>query len=101
MRDKTADPNFQVKKQIGFELERRYPELFIPRYSMVMFHPDIPYAYAQKRSLLQAELLDRLCRSTDCQGELDWDALDGALREVLSRKEPQEFKKALAKLPEL
>ncbi|HRQ61937.1 MAG TPA: FAD-dependent monooxygenase, partial [Alphaproteobacteria bacterium] len=32
MRDTTADPKFQLKKKIGFELEKRYPQRFIPRY---------------------------------------------------------------------
>jgi kynurenine 3-monooxygenase len=41
-------------------LERRFPERFIPRYSMVMFHPEIPYAEAQCRGALQEQLLHEL-----------------------------------------
>ena len=47
MRDTVANPRFLLKKQIGFELEKRYPGRFIPHYAMVVFHPDIPYARAQ------------------------------------------------------
>ena len=35
-------------------LERRFPDRFIPRYSMVMFHPEIPYAEALRRGAIQA-----------------------------------------------
>jgi kynurenine 3-monooxygenase len=41
-------------------LERRFPERFIPRYSMVMFHPEIAYAEALRRGALQARLLEEL-----------------------------------------
>ncbi|TLY81286.1 MAG: hypothetical protein E6K41_07265 [Gammaproteobacteria bacterium] len=38
------------------------PDRFIPRYSMVMFHPEIPYAEALRRGAVQAQLLDELDR---------------------------------------
>lgn len=80
MRDKTADPLFQLKKKVGFELEKRFPELFIPRYSMVMFHPDIPYAEAQRRSLLQDELLRDICTNLDSPENVDWAQAERRLR---------------------
>lgn len=83
MRDKTADPMFQLKKKVGFELEKRYPEHFIPRYSMVMFHPDIGYAEAQRRSLIQDELLTQLCSGIKTAEEADWDKADLLVKEVL------------------
>ncbi len=45
MRESVADPKFQLKKELGFELEQRFPSRFVPRYSMVMFHL-LPYAVA-------------------------------------------------------
>ena len=33
---------------------------WVPRYSMVMFHPEIPYAEALRRGALQESLLDAL-----------------------------------------
>ena len=52
MRDAVRDPRFQLQKALAFELERRHPGVFIPRYSMVMFH-HIPYAKAARRARLQ------------------------------------------------
>jgi kynurenine 3-monooxygenase len=62
MRNDVRDPKFQLRADLSFELERRFPERFIPRYSMVMFHPEIPYAEAQRRGTLQAAILDELTK---------------------------------------
>jgi hypothetical protein len=39
MRDTVRDAKFQLRADVSFELERRFPGKFVPRYSMVMFHP--------------------------------------------------------------
>lgn len=72
MRDTTADPKFQLKKKIGFELEKRYPQRFIPRYSMVMFHPEIPYAQAKHLSEIQDGILEKLCANISTPEQTDW-----------------------------
>jgi kynurenine 3-monooxygenase len=60
MRDAVLDAGFVRRKAIAMELERRFPDRFIPRYSMVMFHPEIPYGEALRRGALQAQLLEAL-----------------------------------------
>lgn len=60
MRDAVLDARFVRLKNLGLALERRFPDRFIPRYSMVMFHPEISYAEALRRGALQAQLLDEL-----------------------------------------
>jgi len=62
MRDRVAHPKFQLQQALSLELERRFPQRFIPRYSMVMFHHEIPYRTALQRGTVQAELLDELTR---------------------------------------
>ena len=42
-------PQFRLQQSLALELERRFPQRFIPRYSMVMFHHEIPYRTAQQR----------------------------------------------------
>jgi kynurenine 3-monooxygenase len=64
MRDTVRDPRFQLHKEISFELERRFPKRFIPRYSMVMFHHEIPYAVAYERGAVQAAILQELTHDT-------------------------------------
>jgi kynurenine 3-monooxygenase len=60
MRDTVLDPRFQRQKLLAVELEKRFPDHFIPRYSMVMFHPEIPYSEALMRGAVQARLLREL-----------------------------------------
>ncbi len=72
MRDDVRDPKFQLRADLSFELERRFPGRFIPRYSMVMFHPEIPYAEAQRRGAVQARILDELSASTDSLATVDF-----------------------------
>ncbi len=70
MRDGVRDPHFQLKKQIGFELERMFPRQFIPRYSMVMFHR-IPYQLVLERGRIQAAILDELIQGIDNPSQFD------------------------------
>jgi kynurenine 3-monooxygenase len=60
MRDGVRDPGFVRRRALAAELERAFPGRFIPRYSMVMFHPEIPYASARRRGALQEWMLDEL-----------------------------------------
>lgn len=60
MRDGVLDPVFQRRKALGEQLEREFPDRFIPRYSMVMFHPGIGYAEALRRGAIQQEILAAL-----------------------------------------
>jgi kynurenine 3-monooxygenase len=76
MRDAVLDARFVRLRKLALELERRFPERFIPRYSMVMFHPEIPYAEALRRGAVQARLLEELDPGAD-------GAVDAALAERL------------------
>jgi kynurenine 3-monooxygenase len=60
MRERVVDAKFQLQQALSLELERRFPQHFIPRYSMVMFHHEIPYLTALRRGTVQAELLAEL-----------------------------------------
>lgn len=70
MQKSVIDPKFHLKKEIGFELERRF-EQFIPRYSLVMFH-NIPYAEAQRLGNVQRTILDRLVENADNLKDVDF-----------------------------
>jgi len=74
MRDRVRDPGFQLKKELEFALEKRMPDVFIPRYSMVMFHPEIPYAQALERGEQQARLLDALSQDHQSIDSIDLEA---------------------------
>lgn len=85
MRDTVLDPKFALRKRLSFELERRIPNRFIPRYSMVMFHDEIPYAVAQERGRVQQALLEEFTEGADHLSEID---LDQAELQARLRLEP-------------
>jgi kynurenine 3-monooxygenase len=86
MRAHVAEPKFQLQQALSLELERRFPRRFIPRYSMVMHHHEIPYRTAQQRGEVQAEILKHLTAgAVTCLAEVD---LERAEREITARLEP-------------
>jgi kynurenine 3-monooxygenase len=72
MRDTVLDPQFRRKKNISLMLEERFPDRFVPRYSMVMFHAEISYEEALRRGSIQAAILDQLDAQRGASGEIDW-----------------------------
>ncbi len=85
MRDTVRDPKFALRKELAFELERVLPDYFIPRYSMVMFHANVPYLVAQQRGEVQKALLEEFTANVDSIDEVD---LDQATAAVVARLEP-------------
>ncbi|MFZ1731262.1 MAG: NAD(P)/FAD-dependent oxidoreductase [Bacteroidota bacterium] len=84
MRDRVADPNFLLMKKVGLALEERFPDHFIPKYSMVTFHR-IPYAIARDRGQIQQNILEELTREADTLDEVDFDR---AARLITERLRP-------------
>lgn len=72
MRDTVREPRFQLQKALSLELERRFPRRFVPRYSMVMFHHEIPYRLAYERGAIQAQILDELTRDASNMETVDF-----------------------------
>jgi kynurenine 3-monooxygenase len=68
MRDTVLDAGFVRRKSLALELERRFPDRFIPRYAMVTFHPEIPYAEAMRRAAVQEAILQELARAAQTLG---------------------------------
>ena len=85
MRDTVRHPKYLLSRELSFVLEKRLPKRFIPRYSMIMFHDEIPYAVAQERGLLQQRLLEEITEGIDSIHEID---VDAAVRKIESRLPP-------------
>ncbi len=71
MRDLVATPKFQLKKKIEAELHRKFPKLFMPKYSMVTFSR-IPYSIAHYRGQIQEEVLELLSHGIQALDDVDW-----------------------------
>jgi len=83
MRDTVRQPRFLLQKELSFELERRFPNQFIPRYSMVMFHHAIPYAVAYERGKIQAQILDELTKDGSTLAHVDMSLSAARITELL------------------
>ena len=73
MRDKVADPRFLLQKTIERKLHQKYPEKWIPLYSMVTFSE---YSYSEALTIgnKQQEIMDKVM--SDPQIESNWEAMD-------------------------
>ncbi|QEG23660.1 FAD-dependent oxidoreductase [Mariniblastus fucicola] len=83
MQKSVIDPKFHLKKAIGFELEKRFPETFIPRYSLVMFH-NLPYAEAKRQGVVQEEILNQLVDGVDELASIDFDLAERLVKAKLT-----------------
>jgi kynurenine 3-monooxygenase len=92
MRERVVDPKFQLQQLLALELERRHPQRFIPRYSMVMFHHEITYGTALARGRIQARLLAELTAEAATLDDVDYaeaaSAIDRELPPILPDRDP-------------
>ena len=84
MRHTVLDMKFVRQQQLALELEQRFPRRFIPRYAMVMFHPEIAYSEALRRGAVQARILDELDAVAHATGQLDLAAAERLINARLS-----------------
>jgi kynurenine 3-monooxygenase len=72
MRDKTADPKFLLQKKIEARFNSKYPDKWIPLYSMVTYSPQIRYSTAMKEGARQEEIMKVIMAMPDI--EQKWDS---------------------------
>ncbi|MDQ3021307.1 MAG: FAD-dependent monooxygenase [Bacteroidota bacterium] len=84
MRDLVADKKFQLKKKIESELFKKFPEKFMPKYSMVTFHR-IPYSVALLRGKIQEEILQELSKQKSDVSEVDFKRAEKLVNEKLEK----------------
>ena len=72
MRSSVQEPGYQLRRELALELERRFPEEFTPRYSLVMFHT-IPYGDAMHRAEVQGAVLMELTEGIDSIEDVDFE----------------------------
>ena len=80
MRDATADPVFQRKRELETLLEQTYPDYF-SKYSMVTFREDLPYSVAKEKGNAQDRLLMEICTGIENVNVIDLDSVMKKVRE--------------------
>jgi kynurenine 3-monooxygenase len=81
MRDLVSDPAFRLRRSLALELEKRFPERFIPKYSLVSFHR-VPYKQAQEIGRRQDSVLKTLCEGKQGIAEIDWGRAETLVAEL-------------------
>lgn len=74
MRDKTADKTFLLQKNIEAKFSAKYPEKWIPLYSMVTYSPSIRYSEALRNGNKQQAIMDKIMAMPNI--ETKWDSLE-------------------------
>lgn len=82
MRDATADPIFNRKRQLELRLESESDDYY-SKYSLVTFRPDLPYHRAMKQGRLQNEFLYKLAKENEDITSLDLEVVKAQLGEYL------------------
>ena len=70
MRDRVADPGFQLQRAVEAELQKRLPGRYLTRYQLVTFSRR-PYRIALEAGKIQAELLGEVCEGSTRLEQVD------------------------------
>ena len=82
MRSDVIDPGYQLRRELALELERRFPDRFIPRYSMVMFN-NMGYIEAQRRGEINRRILSQLTKQQRSIDRIDFDYAEQLIQDQL------------------
>jgi kynurenine 3-monooxygenase len=83
MRDLVNDADFILRKKIESKLHELFPEKWIPLYSMVTFHENIPYSVAYETGQKQKRIMEEVLKKPGI--ETNWNELD--FGEIVGRLE--------------
>ena len=76
MRDKVADPNFLLRKKIESRFSEKYPDKWVPAYSMVTFSPEIRYSEALQKGNFQDAIMDEVMALPEINQKWDSDSVE-------------------------
>jgi kynurenine 3-monooxygenase len=85
MRDLVADPRFLLRKKIAADLHARFPQEFLPVYSMVTFS-NTPYHVALREDDAQNALFRDILQLENIETEWNSPAVERIFRQWLGRK---------------
>ena len=74
MRDKTADPDFLLQKKIEQKFSQKFPDKWVPLYSMVSF-TNIPYSEAWEIGMRQEKLMSKIMNIPNIYEKWDSDEI--------------------------
>ena len=85
MRDKVGDQNFLLQKKIEIAFSEKYPDKWIPAYSLVTFSPEIRYSEALRRSHAQQKIMDSIMKMENISENWNTPEVHSAMLEALEK----------------
>ncbi len=85
MRDKTADPDFLLRKKIEAKFTRMYPDRWLPLYSQVTFS-QTPYAEAVENGNRQRAIMDQVMKMENIHNIWDDSTVIDKINELLEKQ---------------
>ncbi len=85
MRDKVADPQWQLQKKIESHFYNKYPEKWIPLYSMVTFSPHIRYSDALKNGQKQDQIMQEVLNTPDIEAKWNSPEIEMLMLELIEK----------------
>jgi len=82
MRDLVAHPEFALRKKIEAKIQKKYPDKWIPLYSMVTFS-HIPYAEALREGKRHDKIMDKIMMRPDIAEKWDSEEVEKEILEML------------------
>ncbi len=86
MRDKVADERFLRRKKIEAFLAQKYPNKFIPLYTLVTFSDHVPYSEAQRIGCEQDVLMEELMSYDDVYNDWTSSAAEAIIEDVMAQR---------------
>lgn len=83
MRDKTADKTFLLQKKIEARFSDKYPDKWVPLYSMVTYSPHIRYSEALRDGNKQQAIMDKIMAMPDIESKWDSEEVEKAILNYL------------------
>lgn len=85
MRDKVADPTFQLQQKVERRIAELYPGKYFPMYSMVSFS-DIEYQVALKQGKEQDEMIQNLIKKNNINNDTNIQNIDELIHNFFGEK---------------
>jgi len=83
MRDRVADPSFLLRKKIERNFSDKYPDKWMPLYSMVTFS-DIPYNEAKLKGEQQERVMDEIMKGDDIEDCWDSPEVENKILQLIA-----------------
>ncbi|MBK7886242.1 MAG: FAD-dependent monooxygenase [Bacteroidetes bacterium] len=84
MRDKVGHPEFLLQKKIEARFSEKYPERWIPLYTMVTFSPDIRYSEALREGQRQEKIMKEVMNLPGIENKWDSKEVEDMMLRLLA-----------------